>query len=92
MSRVRVSGAGGITQVGTVFGSKQSACRVATKAKAAGVVTLRCALNRAAVRSLDVQSLRVRLTTSFRSANGTVHTSSRTVRFAQIAPAPVVTG
>jgi hypothetical protein len=92
VSRARVSGAGSLTQVGTVVGSKQAVCRVATKAKAAGVVTLRCVLNRSAVRSLDTQSLRVRLITSFRSANGTVQSATRIVRFARVAAAPVVTG
>ena len=92
VSRVRVSGKGGITQVGTVVGSKLVACRMTASAKAAGVVTLRCALNSAAVRALSAQSLRVRLVTTFRSPNGTVHSAMRTVRFMRITQAPIVTG
>ena len=92
VSRVRVSGAGRVVQVGTVVGSQQVACRVTASVKAAGTVALRCALKRAVTGALATRSLRVRLVTTFRSANGTAQSTTRIVRFARLAPAPSITG
>jgi hypothetical protein len=91
-TRVRVSGAGKVTQVGTAAGALGVVCRSSVAVKAAGVVTVRCVLSGAAKRSLQTGGLRVRLVTRFVSSNGMTQSVTRVVRFARPAPAPVVTG
>jgi hypothetical protein len=92
VTRVRIRGAGRLTQVGRVAGVAGAACRAGARPTKAGVVELRCALSGRAEAALADRDLAVRVTTTFRPSGGTLRTATRTVAFARTADADAVTG
>ena len=93
VTRVRVTGAGTLTQVGRRVGARGVACRASrAQMKRAGVVTLRCALDAAAMRTLENGALRLRVVTRFAPATGAALTATRLVVFPRTPGAAAVTG
>jgi hypothetical protein len=96
--RVRVSGPGRVSAVGTVAGARARAsravvCTVSKRVRAAGVARLLCRLNATGRGLLARQALSVRVAVTYRPASGTTRRAVRTVRLAQLTPSPTpVTG
>ena len=93
VTRLRVSGAGSISQVGTLGGSKVVVCRQTKRAMRAGTVVLVCAVNAATQALLRTQRVKVVVVTTFTSKSGTVVRRHRTVVLPRIVSKPIaVTG
>ena len=93
VTRLRVSGAGSISQVGTFGGSKVVVCRQTKRAMRAGTVVLVCTVNAATQALLRTQRVKVVVVTTFTSKSGTVVRRHRTVVLPRIVSKPIaVTG
>ena len=98
MLRVRVSGPGRVSAVGSVAGASARASRVVVctaskRVGKAGMARLLCRLNATGRGLLARQALSVRMVITYRPASGTTRRAVRTVRLAQFAPSPTpVTG
>ena len=92
-TRLHVSGAGKITQVGTLKGTKAVVCRAKKRPTRAGYVNMVCTMNAATQARLLTKRVKVVLVTTFTSASGTVVRRQRTVTMARIVVKPIaVTG
>lgn len=93
VTTVRLGGAGRVSQIGEPTRSNGIACRATpVRVRKAGTVTLRCALNRIAIRTLGERPLAIRVITRFAPTGGDALTSMLVVRFAGIGAAAPVTG
>ena len=92
VTRARVTVAGSLTQVATPTQAKGAVCRASATPAKAGVVTLRCALDAATVRTLASAPVRLRVATRFAPARASAVTTTRIVRFDRTAVPSSVTG
>jgi fibronectin-binding autotransporter adhesin len=92
VTRVRVPGAGRLSQVGyrrtANAGSARLviACRDARQAKGASTVTVRCRLDKAARRARRDGAVRIQLKITFTPSGGIARTATRTVVFRSLRP------
>ena len=93
VTRLRVSGAGSISQVGRLGGSEVVVCRQTKRAMRAGTVVLVCTVNAATQALLRTQRVKVVVVTTFTSKSGTLVRRHRTVVLPRIVSKPIaVTG
>ncbi|MFM8562001.1 MAG: Kelch repeat-containing protein [Solirubrobacterales bacterium] len=91
--RIRVPGPGRLMQRGVLVGSGGSrssaaptACRSSVPVTRERTIRIGCRLNASTLRRLQASSLRLRVTVSFKPADGSAQSLSRTVRLAQTGP------
>ena len=87
-SKVKVSGAGKITQRATTGKGKKMKtwCKASKKAGKAGTYTLKCNLGKKGRSALRKQALKLTLRTTFTPTGGTARSTVRTVVFASLKP------